>query len=116
MAITWSANFSGTPDDLDITAADLKIDEANAAITAENEQRAAQDPPLDPLPLFANANNTEKAASYKTIMGNLMDSTHANYKQQAADKQIETANWKKRFRLADPELRATIISMLPPLP
>ena len=76
MALTWSVDFSGNPDRSDRDAAQWLIDN-------ENARRAAMDPPLSPLP---SGNGAELKASYLAVLTETINSTHASYIQQAAEK------------------------------
>ena len=51
-AITFSVDFSGTPDEYDRAGAKFVIDNENARITAANEAAAQEDPPGAQLPLL----------------------------------------------------------------
>ena len=89
-AITFSVDFTGTPDEYDIAAAQFVIDAENVRITAENEQRAAEDPPLPPLPLLPDGTGAEIKSSYLSELGKAVDSAHANYAKAARTQSLET--------------------------
>jgi hypothetical protein len=76
--ITPTADYTGTPDEVDIRAAHLIIE-------VENERRAALETPLPALPTGTNA---ELAASYKTALGYILQQAHANYREQANRKEL----------------------------
>ncbi len=78
-AITFSVDFSGTPDEFDRAAAQFVID-------AENARRAAADPPETPLP---DSTAAEVKASYLGELGKAIDSAHANYAKAARTQEIE---------------------------
>lgn len=93
-AITFTVDFTGTPDADDILAArhivrleNERRTALNTATTAENARRAAQTPPLEPLPLLPilpTATGAQLKASYLGILSsrNLTDA-HLDYIRQA---------------------------------
>lgn len=107
MPITFTVNFTGTPDEFDKRAAEL-------CIQRENEWRAAQEPPLDELP---SSNNTQLKAGVIAYFERLAnDNQWTSYREQAEEESINQANLKERFKLADQATRDQIESLLPSLP
>lgn len=74
--LTFTVDWTGTPDAKDILAASL-------IVAAENQRRAALTPPLSPLPF---GTNQEKSASYKTALAVIVAAAHASYIQQGTEK------------------------------
>ena len=89
-AITFSVDFTGTPDEYDIAAAKFVIDNENARITAANEAAAQEDPPGPVLPLLPDSNGAEIKSSYLGELGKAVDSAHANYAKAARTQSLET--------------------------
>lgn len=93
-AITFTLDFTGTPDADDILAARHIVRQenerralVNVGITAENVRRAAQTPPLDPLPLLPilpTATGAQLKASYLGLLipKNITEA-HLDYIKQA---------------------------------
>lgn len=102
-AITWSGDYTGTPDEVDIRAAVMIID-------LENERRAALETPLPALP---KANNSQIAASAKIAVNYQMSQWWASYQKQASVKELETGDLKARWAKADDATRAQILALLP---
>lgn len=73
--LTFTVDWTGTPDAADLAA-------AKRIVANENSRRAALEPPGTPL-AFEGANNATKAASYKTALAYIVSQAHASYIQQA---------------------------------
>ena len=112
MALEWQVGFTGTPGDHDIDAATLIIGNKNAEIEAENERRAALDPPEDPLPLLPLETTAELKASYLSVLAEIVETAHNDYARQAAEQQEQEANVKELWRDASPAQRAAAIAAL----
>ena len=70
----------------DRNAALLIVEEDNRRIEAENEARAAEDPPLDPLPLWPAGNVPELLDSYRRIWSTVKcPTTHNSYRGQSTN-------------------------------
>jgi len=78
-AIDFTVDFTGSPDEFDVRAAKLKIATLNA-------ERAAEEPPLSPLP---DGTNAEIKASYNNYMAGLVDSAHASHIRDAQQATLE---------------------------
>ena len=84
-AITFtSLDFTGTPDDSDIQAAKMIINQ-------ENVRRAALETPETPLPMSTGA---ELKASYLELVLDKVTRIHASYAKQAAERSL-TADAKQ---------------------
>lgn len=73
MNITFSIDFSGSPDSDDVLA-------GRHVIFLENQRRAALEPPGTPLPTATGANLRD---SYLTVLLATITSAHLSYIQQA---------------------------------
>ena len=103
-AITFSVDFSGTPDEMDRAAAQYIVDE-------ENARRAAQVPPETPLP---DGTGAELKASYLQMLEQIITNAHASYLKQFRTKEIRDV--KVRWDLATDAERAAALAELPPAP
>lgn len=86
---------------------------AKFIVDAENQKRAAADPPIDPLPVTPWA---ELKASYLTVLGSTLDRAHENYIKQQADKQAAEDKLKARWLEGGESERAASLAALPPAP
>ena len=62
-----SLDFTGTPDEEDIRAAQLIVDLENEVITAQNVVLAAEDPPGTPIPLLGRT-GAELKTNYLALL------------------------------------------------
>ena len=108
--ITFTVNATGTPDEADIRAAMLIVNDENGRRTAENERRAALDPPEDPVALLPTGTLQERVASYRTVLANIVASAHASYVQTEARQSAETV--RDRWKDATEEQRQQIRTIL----
>lgn len=92
-----------------INAADS--DAATYIVEAENERRAAADPPETPLPYATGA---ELKASYLAMLESIIDRAHASYQKQSATKKLETENVKTLWQTATEAQRAAAVAALTP--
>jgi hypothetical protein len=99
MAVTLTTAIGGTPDDKDRRAAMYAID-------LENERRALQDPPLDPLPYGDNA---ELATSYRAVLDPVLNQLHEQY-LQASDTTTLEEQVKEVWKNATDAQRAAMIA------
>ncbi len=76
--ITWVLNFTGTPTPDDIIGAKFDVRQKNAQIAVENVARAAQNPPLDPLPLLGMSTPAALKTSYLGLGVAAQTKTHAS--------------------------------------
>jgi hypothetical protein len=74
-SITWSVDFTGTPDEVDLRAAEMIVDE-------ENAWRAAQDPPVAALPFGIAA---EKKSSSITVVAKRVTNQWNSYREAASE-------------------------------
>lgn len=86
---------------------------AKFIVNAENQKRAAADPPIDPLPVTPWA---ELKASYLTVLGSTLDRAHENYIKQQADKQAAEDKLNARWLEGGESERAASLAALPPAP
>lgn len=86
---------------------------AKFIVDAENQKRAAADPPIDPLPVTPWA---ELKASYLTVLGSTLDRAHENYIKQQADKQAAEDKLNARWLEGGESERAASLAALPPAP
>ena len=89
-AITFSVDFTGTPDEYDRAGAQFVIDSENARITAANEQAAQEDPPGPQLPLLPDSTAGEIKTSYLGQLTKAIDNAHDNYVKAARQNELET--------------------------
>ena len=86
---------------------------AKFIVDAENQKRAAADPPIDPLPVTPWV---ELKASYLTVLGSTLDRAHENYIKQQADKQAAEDKLNARWLEGGESERAASLAALPPAP
>lgn len=91
-----------------IDAENARIAERNAEITAENERRAALDPPEDPLPLLATISGP-KAYFEQVIIPRILDSWVVKYARVTHDE----ADVRRRWEAATPAQRQAALDQLP---
>lgn len=98
--ITFTINFTGTPDSGDAEAARFAVDRAN-------ENRGT------PLPVTpAGAMKT----SYLTVLGELLTIEHSNNLAASADEHANQQQAFVRWEIATEAERTAALAQLPPLP
>ena len=83
---------------------------AKFIVDKENEKRAAQEPPVDPLPVEPWA---DLKASYLTVLTATIQSAHENYIKQQADKQAADDELTERWMVGGEADRAAALAALP---
>ena len=83
---------------------------AKFIVDSENEKRAAQDPPVDPLPVTPFA---ELVPSYLAILEATLDRAHVNYIIQQATQQSATDQLDARWLQASEAERNAALTALP---
>lgn len=73
MNISFTIDYTGTPDEDDILGAKLIVNQ-------ENARRAQQEPPETPLP---DSTNAELKASYLEVLTNIVVNAHIDYARQS---------------------------------
>jgi hypothetical protein len=96
--ITFTLDFTGTPNSFDREAAIFAIERANSGRET-------------PLPYSTGA---ELRASYLTVLLEGVESTHAAYQKAAAQEAQESA--AERWRISSDTQRALALAQLEPLP
>ncbi len=86
---------------------------AKFIVDNENEKRAAQDPPVDPLPVTPWA---DLKASYLTVLTATIQSAHENYIKQQADQQAAEDELNTRWLEGGEAERAAALAQLPAVP
>ena len=97
--ITWSVDYSGTPNDFDING-------AKSAIDKYNEERQT------PLP---NSTGAEIKASYLILCDEVIDRWHDSNAREAANNFIKDNQIIQRLKLASDADRAAVLAALPSL-
>jgi len=86
---------------------------AKFIVDSENENRAAAEPPIDPLPVTPWA---DLKTSYLTVLGNTLDRAHENYIKQQADKQAADDELNVRWLEGGEAERSAALASLPAVP
>jgi len=86
---------------------------AKFIVDNENEKRAAQDPPVDPLLVTPWA---DLKASYLTVLTSTIQHAHENYIKQQADKQANEDQLSLRWLEGGEAERTAALAQLPAVP
>ena len=86
---------------------------AKFIVDKENEKRASQEPPVDPLPVTPWA---DLKASYLTVLTATIQSAHENYIKQQADQQAADDELNTRWLEGGEAERAAALAQLPVAP
>ena len=86
---------------------------AKFIVGSENEKRAAQEPPVDLLPVTPWA---DLQASYLTVLTATIQSAHENYIQQQANKQADEDELNLRWLEGGEAERSAALAALPDAP
>ena len=86
---------------------------AKFIVDGENERRAAQEPPVDPLPVTPWA---DLKTSYLTVLTATVQSAHENYIVQQANKQAADDELNERWTIGGEAERSAAIAALPAAP
>ena len=86
---------------------------AKFIVDNENEKRASQEPPVDPLPITPWA---DLKASYLTVLTATIQSAHENYIKQQADQQAAEDELNTRWLEGGEAERAAALAQLPAVP
>ena len=105
-SITFTIDFSGTPDELDRRAATKNIEDENTRRAADLDENG--DPILPPLPYGTGA---ELKASYLGLLGETITRAHISYYEQQA-KQSLTETAKPLWEAATDAQRQAAITAL----
>jgi hypothetical protein len=101
-AITFSIDFTGTPDSTDVEAAKLIIQK-------ENDRRAALDPPEAALP---DGTGAELKTSYLSLLADIVANAHGSYANQAAAEKLKTQSVESLWASATDAQRTAAIAAL----
>ena len=80
--LTFTLNFTETPNEDEVRAARYIIDNENARITQANEQLEEDQ---EPTPLYPQSTGGQLKSSYLSILSDRVGDVHASYVEQAKE-------------------------------